>query len=149
MSAVIPEELRADFNRAAELVRQLSVVLDRIEHQYGDDDPTGLRYSRTDDDDEPVAAPTREHYGFTVTGREQPVCGDSHHRHNGPCEMYAPTNSPADLRGPKIPRSSLHGRPGSKLSADGGLGRPAAGMGTAAVLGGSAAVPAFPYGGAR
>ena len=34
-----------------------------------DDDPTGLTYSR--EDDEPVAAPTRPHDGFTITGRNQ------------------------------------------------------------------------------
>ena len=118
---------RAELNRAwAELTAALRV----IERLLGEDDPTGLGYSREDDEAEP-AAPVREHYGFTVTGREQ-----------------RPTNTPAGFASTERRTHQVNGRPGSKLSADGGLGGPAAGMG-AALLGGRAALTLRGSGGLR
>ena len=108
---------RAELNRAwAELTAALRV----IERLLGVDDP--MLYDRGDDEGPDPAQPVREHYGFTVTGREQ-----------------RPTNSPAGFASTERRAHQVNGRPGSKLSADGGLGGPAAGMG-AALLGGRAAL---------
>ena len=66
MTSRLSPDDRAELNR---IWAELTAALRVIERLLGDDDPTGLTYSR--EDDEPVAAPTRPHDGFAVTGRNQ------------------------------------------------------------------------------
>lgn len=113
MTSHLSDADRAELNR----IRSELVAAQRIiERLLGDDDPTGLRYSREDDADDEPAAPTRPHDGWSITGREQ-----------------RPTNTPAGFASTERRARQVNGRPGSKLSADGGLGGPAAGMGAVAL----------------
>lgn len=123
----LSDDDRRELNELWDLLRRASV---RIEQLLGEDDPTGLGYSREDDEAEP-AAQVREHYGFTVTGREQ-----------------RPTNTPAGF--PLRMETRTHqanGRPGSKQPEVLPGVVPTSGMGTAAM--GVAAVPTLRGGGLR
>ena len=66
MTSRLSPDDRAELNR---IWAELTAALRVIERLLGDDDPTGLTYSR--EDDEPVAAPTRPHDGYPLTGRNQ------------------------------------------------------------------------------
>ena len=106
---------RAELNR---IWSELAAAQRIIERLLGDDDP--MLYDRSDDE-EPVAAPTRPHDGFHVTGRTQ-----------------RPTNSPAGYASTERRTPLVNGRPGANLPE----GFPASGMGEGAAVLRGAAVPA-------